>query len=369
MHGSRSRRTGLCDAYGDRVKDFFGRFPGARWPHQERLHLYVRGNEALRAAVRRYQDQLRATGVAEQHGLGLQDPEYLHCTVQMLTVTRREVTEEQLRALVRQLVAGLQWIDPFCLSVGPPAAGQHAAELWVDPAGDAPWARLVDQVRRSVAHVLGSEALPELGANQRPHTSLGYGIGTGDSGAITSALRDVRQCLVEVPVTELELAAVTQHPSQGAFSWQTVARVPVGASDDEDLAVDPGIPEPEPPALAEAADALVRAGKASRWRPNQADVQAVLLLRAHHARIWAIDGRGCPATSVAEASLDGIDILADPGEIRSATAEVYGRALALPVSPLLRAVLELAADYEPQPAALGGWREVFGPILTGEWSH
>ena len=351
------------------MQDFFGRFPGARWPQQERLHLYVRGNEALRAAVRRYQDQLRETGVADHHGLGLQDPEYLHCTVQMLTVTRREVTEDQLRALVRQLVAGLQWVAPFCLSVGPPAAGQHAAELWVDPAGDASWERLVDQVRRSVAHVLGSEALPDLGSNQRPHTSLGYGISTGDSGAITSALRDVRHGLVNVPVVELELAAVTQHPSQGSFSWETVARVPVGASDDEDLAVDPGTPDPEPPALIEAADALVHAGRARQWRPSQADVQAVLLLRAHHARIWAIDGRGCPATSVAEASLDGIDILADPGEIRTATTEAYARALTLPVSPPLRAVLEHAADYEPQPATLGGWREIFGPIVTGDWGH
>lgn len=184
----------------------------------------------MRAVVALYQEELLRTGVAAEHHLGLQDLEYLHFTVQMLARYRRQVPPHVLDALMERLKADLAGVEPFSLRVGPPQASVHAVEMWVDPLADQTWSGLVAVVRNSIAAELGAEVMPPVASNGRPHVSLGYGYGDGDSGVIMSALKDLtdRPGLVEVPVRELELVAVTQHPHRGAFTWDTAAVLPVG---------------------------------------------------------------------------------------------------------------------------------------------
>ncbi|MBQ0928609.1 hypothetical protein [Saccharopolyspora endophytica] len=211
------------------MQNFFTRHQTATWPEPERLHIYLRSNAELQAVVERYQEELRRSRVAAEHHLGLQDPQFVHFTVQMLSLYRRQLSQSALDGLVDRLESDLAKVKPFALSVGPPQASVHAVELWVDPGADQAWAGLVGMVRGAVAAVLGADAMPPVASNGRPHASLGYGYGDGDSGVIMSTLNAVspRPGFVEVPVRELELVSVTQHPHRGAFTWETVAVLPV----------------------------------------------------------------------------------------------------------------------------------------------
>lgn len=213
------------------MQNFFTRHAEATWPTQQRLHVYLRANEELRGVVRRYQQQLQDSGVATAHGLGLQDREFLHFTVQMFTLYLRDVPEAAVESLVSRLTSALAQHKAFQLRVGPPQPSVHACELWISPETDDQWTQLVRTVRTATADILGPNALPPEGPNLTPHTSIGYGVGPGDSGEIMSTLKAVepRPTLVEVPVTELELVAVTQHPSEGRFTWDTLATLPIGA--------------------------------------------------------------------------------------------------------------------------------------------
>lgn len=210
------------------MDSFFTRFDGATWGRPGRLHVYAVASDTLREVVARYHAAL--DGVAQAQGLGLQPPEFVHFTVQMLRVHRDDLAPDQLGALVDKLAAALAEHEPLTLRVGPPAASQHAVELWVDPAADEPWGELVAATRRAAATVLGEDALPPLAGNATPHTSLGYGIGPGDSGVITSALKALRPRpgLIDVPVQQVYLVSVRQLPEQGRYVWETLAELPLG---------------------------------------------------------------------------------------------------------------------------------------------
>ncbi|MEU5852519.1 2'-5' RNA ligase family protein [Saccharopolyspora shandongensis] len=208
------------------MDDFFRRHPNALWPAQERLHVYATGTAAVRAMVEQYQQALRP--LAEANGLGFQPPQWQHLTVQMLHRTRPEVPAEKLDDLVKQLTKNLAEIEPITVVIGPPQVSRHAIELWVHPDADDRWLGLVNAVRHAVTGVLGEDALPPLGPNARPHTSIGYGTGRGDSGALTSALQAVRAEPVELRVDQVHLVAVTQHPTDGMFTWDVLESLPLG---------------------------------------------------------------------------------------------------------------------------------------------
>lgn len=212
------------------MDDFFSRFDGATWPLQQRLHVYALPNDDMRQVVGKYQAQLGDDPIGT-YGLGLQLLENLHFTVQMLRVHRSEVTDTEIDDLVAHLTKQVGNLAPFSLRVGPPQAGQHAVEMWVEPNADGlnpEWTELVEHTRAAATSVFGEQVLPPLGPNATPHTSLGYGVRPGDSGAITTALKRIRQPAVEVPIEQVHLLAVTQQPDLGRFTWTTLASVPLG---------------------------------------------------------------------------------------------------------------------------------------------
>ncbi|MGW5789211.1 2'-5' RNA ligase family protein [Saccharopolyspora sp. NPDC003752] len=206
---------------------FFERFPGATWKTQQRLHVYALPNQAVRDAVTEYHALLGDDPIS-QYGLGLQPADFLHFTVQMLYKHRSEVTNTDLDELVTHLTKQLRQFDPFTLRIGPPQAGVHAVELWIAPDADKTWGELVDHTRTAVTTVFGSDALPPLGPNAVPHSSLGYGIRSGDSGAITNALKNIRRPLTEITIDQVHLLAVTQHPDRGCYTWEPIAAIPFG---------------------------------------------------------------------------------------------------------------------------------------------
>lgn len=232
LHGDWIGETDLrtSTGKGTAVQNFFTRHETATWSEPERLHIYLRSNTELQIVAERYQEKLRRSGVAAEHHLGLQETQFVHFTVQMLSLYRRQVSQATLDEVIARLEADLAKVTPFALTVGPPQASMHAVELWVDPRADQAWAGLVGTVRSAISSVLGLDAMPPVASNGRPHASLGYGYGNGDSGVIMSTLKEAspRPGFVEVPVRELELVSVTQHPRRGEFTWDTLAVLPVG---------------------------------------------------------------------------------------------------------------------------------------------
>lgn len=210
------------------MEPFFTRFDGATWPQQGRLHVYALGNEPLRRAFETYHRHLVASGAAEEHGLGLQPGRWAHFTVQMTLRSIQAMPARDYSRLTNNLTDAAAALPSLTLQVGAPrGASEYAVELAVDPAVDRQWTVMVEAIRGAISDALGDDALPPLGSNAVPHTSIGYGTGTGDSGVITGALGAVRLPAVTVPVTELHLVAVTQHPSEGRFSWNGVATLPL----------------------------------------------------------------------------------------------------------------------------------------------
>lgn len=212
------------------MHDFFMRFDGATWARSERVHLYLPANDALRTVVAGYHAELGQDPI-HRFGLGLQPLEYLHFTLQMLTMHTPDLSVQARDELTAELATELQQIERFALEVGPPLPGQYAVELWVAPQAQDQWIRLVQRIRAVVARVLGEAALPALGSNASPHCSIGYGVAEGDSGAITEALkpRAAETPLVTVPVDQVLLVSVSQHPQHGSFSWTPpLATLPIG---------------------------------------------------------------------------------------------------------------------------------------------
>lgn len=212
------------------MEDFFSGVADAQWPRQGRLHVYATPNDELRRTVAEYQAAL-GRDPAVEYGLGLVPARWLHATVQMLHPAVDELDQAQLDAVTAALRRRLAAVAPLTLAVGPPQASRHAVELWTDPAADEPWRGLVEAVRTAARDTLGAAALPPVDPGAVPHTSIAYGIGTGDSGAATSALKRVRAHAVMVPVEAVQLVAVHQHPEQGFFSWETLAELSLAAAD------------------------------------------------------------------------------------------------------------------------------------------
>ncbi|KGI79342.1 hypothetical protein IL38_23840 [Actinopolyspora erythraea] len=193
--------------------------------------MYALPSPEVRETARQYHEAV--ADAAAEHGLGLQPLDYLHATVQMLRVATSEIGQPELDNLTSALRAGVAKQPPLVLQVGPPQVTRSAMEMWVSPETDESWRGLVETVRGAVQTSLGDDALPPLGSNAVPHLSLGYGYGDGDSGALASALRDVRAPLARMPVTSLSLLAVTQHPEAGQLSWTPVATLPLANTSDD----------------------------------------------------------------------------------------------------------------------------------------
>lgn len=209
------------------MRDFFRRFPGAIWDRQQRLHVYALPTDDLRQVVEQYHAAI--ADIAAEHGLGLQPPQWLHLTVQMFHTTLADIPPQRLDELVDKLTAATTPLPRMQLRIGVPQVGAHSVELAVEPTADDQWSRTVHAVRDAADAVLGSDALPDLGSNRVPHTSIGYGIGNGDSGELMSALKRIRLPPVAVDIDELHLVAVHQHPDRGCYTWDYLAKLPLAA--------------------------------------------------------------------------------------------------------------------------------------------
>lgn len=197
------------------------------WTRQGRLHVYYLPPAEWQQAVAHYHSAL--DGIDAEHGIGLQPPEWSHCTVQLV---RRHVDEVDAVAMVRlvdTLRAYVGDVQAFSLRIGPPAASRRAVEAWIDPTADADWHHLVEATRAGITDILGGDALPggEYAPNCTPHTSIAYGVAAGDSGAVTRALKSVRIPPTEVRVDAVHLVAVHQHPDEGYYSWDHIASLPL----------------------------------------------------------------------------------------------------------------------------------------------
>lgn len=92
------------------MKPFFSSVQAARWPYADhRLHVYLLPDAAVADLAAAYQQGLDHAGIA---GLSRIPAEWLHLTVQLLTVPTDDLTFDQMTRLVDELRVALATVSP-----------------------------------------------------------------------------------------------------------------------------------------------------------------------------------------------------------------------------------------------------------------
>jgi hypothetical protein len=175
----------------------------------------------------------RARAVAEAQG-GFLVPvpdQWLHATVQMITVPAASIGPPVLAALRDALGAELAGLSPIELAVGPALCGNGGVVLditgnRVGGPSDGPWQRLRGRVEAAIMRVVGEGALGyEPGP---PHISVAYAAAEADSGPIQASLQQIRPGRATWQVTGVELVDVCQDAAGHRYTWRDVARIKLG---------------------------------------------------------------------------------------------------------------------------------------------
>lgn len=200
--------------------------PNKMWPPQQRLlHVYYLPEPAQVASA-----QEVYLPVLEDHldCLALVPPQWTHAT--LIKITRpAETIDDNLRGtLATALAAGLANLPQAEMIAGPAVAGASAVMLDLTP--DEDWNRLRDTTAAIVTDVLGPGTV-SLGGG-RPHLTLAYGIGNGDSGIMQSGLRRATDLRLPLVLDRLHLVEVTQHPEPDTYGyrWTVLAELGLRAS-------------------------------------------------------------------------------------------------------------------------------------------
>ena len=192
-----------------------------RWPPDwTLLHVYFVPDPAeIKPVLAAYRDVIDELGCVAR-----QPDEWMHSTVLVVDgVPARDVTERQRTDVEQRLRRALDDLDAFTVTCGPALA--RRSSIAVDLVPDKDFAELVDRAKAAAASVFGQEAVRYSGG--RPHISLGYATGDGDSGIIQTRLRaatDLRATLT-VDAVRLVDTRVDRDPLQ--FQWDELAVIPL----------------------------------------------------------------------------------------------------------------------------------------------
>ncbi|WP_157777224.1 2'-5' RNA ligase family protein [Nocardia terpenica] len=192
-----------------------------RWPEDwTKLHVYFCPDPVeIAPLVDAYRSVLDGVDF-----LSPQPDEWLHATVMVVDgVPAREVSERQRADLEHHLRQAVSEIPAFTLTCGPATAGRSSIALDLVP--DRDFLRLVDRVKVAAGAVFGPEAVRY--SNGRPHITLGYARGDGDSGIIQTALRNATDLRVTLTVDTVRLVDVLVDTERVQFRWQELAVLPL----------------------------------------------------------------------------------------------------------------------------------------------
>jgi hypothetical protein len=158
--------------------------------------------------------------------------QWLHATVQMITVPAAHLDLPCREALTAALSAQLADVPALDLTVGPPLCGTGGVLLdatavqGAGRASDGPWRALRDRTEEAIRQVIGN-----CGLNYDPgppHISVAYAARDADSGPVQSSLQRIRPGRARWRVDAVELLDVVQDADAHTYTWRPVARIPFG---------------------------------------------------------------------------------------------------------------------------------------------
>ncbi|MEU8006447.1 2'-5' RNA ligase family protein [Catellatospora sp. NPDC049111] len=197
------------------------------WPTGwTRLHVYLlpdlRQDQGLAGLVRGCRAAMAPFGFLSP----VPDP-WLHVTVQpVMGIPAAEIGPGERDKLTARLTEALSDVPAFTLTAG--SALASVSVVLADLDGDLPGEPLHTvhaRTRTAISDVLGSEAVAYQA--MPGHLTLAYGTGSGDSGRVQAALRQVRPGHAALTVREVHLVDVAQDTRAAGYRWTPVARIPL----------------------------------------------------------------------------------------------------------------------------------------------
>jgi 2'-5' RNA ligase len=192
-----------------------------RWPPDwTKLHVYFLPDPAeLKPLVDTYRGVLEGLDF-----LSPQPDEWLHATVAVVDgVPARDVPAAQRAELEQRLRQVLVGMAPFQVTCGPAIAGRSTVALDMVP--DREFHELTEQVRRAAGKVFEDDAVQY--SSGRPHITLAYAIGDGDSGILQAKLRNATDLRVALTVDTVHLVDVVADAERFQFRWEELAALPL----------------------------------------------------------------------------------------------------------------------------------------------
>lgn len=197
---------------------------GQRWPRGwTKLHVYLTELDEIKALAGSYRPVIEAVPdeVVVPH-------RWLHATVASIECDAAAIDDATRGRLVERLRERLGRQQSFGLTVGPALAA--AGAIMLDTSPDAEFQRLVRACVETIDEVVeGGHGRPSGGPG---HISLSYRPDAAgpdaERGAVQSRLRDVRPGRAEITVSGVDLVQVFQSEDASAYTWETIARIPLG---------------------------------------------------------------------------------------------------------------------------------------------
>jgi 2'-5' RNA ligase len=177
----------------------------------------AQGSHALQEMVDDYQAQLAMPG------LDLVPFEWLHLTMQGVGFT-----DEISRSDVQQIAAAAKMrcgeMASATLTLGPATVDPEGILLRVSPAESVRQVRAA--LRRAIADVWGTDAVPEPAEDFTPHVTIAYSNSEGPAAPFAEIVHEVgpRSATVTVGAAQLIVLGRDAH----LYQWRTYATVPLG---------------------------------------------------------------------------------------------------------------------------------------------
>ncbi len=201
------------------MREFFT--AARRWPPgHTRLHLYhLPSTGSLAPLLEIYRPILAGTSF-----LNVVPTRWLHMTIAQIRMPAADLDTATRAELVSALRTRLGGLAPIRLTVGPALVGDTSLVLDVTP--DRGVTELAAVTAEVIDTVLG-RGTADIGQHERPHITLAYGAGDGDSGPLQSRLRRATGARTELLVDGLDLVDVAQTPPD--YRWTTLATLPLSS--------------------------------------------------------------------------------------------------------------------------------------------
>lgn len=197
---------------------------GQRWPDGwTKLHVYLTDLEEVKTLADSYRPVIdeAAGDVPVAH-------EWLHATIASVECDAATIPQATRARLVERLRERAGEQQAFDLTVGPALASMSA--IMLDTFPDRAFQRLVASCVEVIDEVVDGKVGRPCGGPG--HISLSYrpdAAGVDDGrGHVQNHLRDIRPGRVEISVTGVELVRVSQSEDASVYTWDTIARIPLG---------------------------------------------------------------------------------------------------------------------------------------------